>query len=132
MDKELLDSAYLIRCNSCNNVEGWDCLPSKYSIRIKEPCGKCGGELYQDFSRHETVNFSLKGEGWTLPNQGVKGKGYYKKGSQEDLDDAERENDMLMEKPYKDDTWKRVNGSKDELAAKLESITSQHANGVFD
>ena len=110
---------YDIKCSKCDYTDTWVCSVSQYTERLKQKCPSCKkkGGVYQSMT---DFNFILKGEGWTLKGKGVKGAGSYKPGSQEDLDDALRENDLLEEKSEKDDNWKRAREEGDNKRAKEE------------
>jgi len=87
---------YDIACKNCQFKDHWSVTLAEYEKQLKEPCPKCKGELYQDFSTRKEVAFELKGYGWTR-------KVGIKKGSQAELDSVLRENDYLTDKAKKHD-----------------------------
>ena len=119
---------YRIACTikDCDYDDEWLCSYDKYKKRLKKGCEKCGGKLEQ---HHDTMNFILKGTGWTRSGMGV-GSAKYKAGSQEALDDALRENDYLTEKSEKDPDWLEARDRADEEKSNAEAKATQYANGV--
>ena len=108
---------YDIKCAKCNyNIE-WNCTIKEYEKKIKEKCPECKGDLFQNMNKKIPVYFI--GKGWTRAGAGRKGNGYYRKGSEEDLTDALRENDLLQEMPKKSDIWKKNDDKIKEQASKF-------------
>jgi predicted nucleic acid-binding Zn ribbon protein len=106
--------AYDMKCTNCGKDDFWKCSISEYDERKKTLTCECGGNFYQVMGQ---IKYILKGEGWSAPNT-IQGSGYHKPGSQEDLDDALRENDHLEEKAEKDDKWRKARDQADELRYK--------------
>jgi len=109
---------YKINCNKCDHTEEWVISVAQYTKKIKGKCPKCNEKkLYQDMSGGTPVHFI--GPGWTVRNGGgFKGRGGYKTGSKEDMEDAEKEHDYLEDTAAKDDKWRKGRDMVDEARYK--------------
>ena len=119
--------SYNIICKNCNHkADLFVQTISKYEELIKGPCPSCGKNgLTQDMSE-APAKFILKGLGWV----GRKLCGHSDKtrrGSQEALDDALRENDNLQ---YMADKKKGAWGKRDDDIKRAEDRAA--SDGTFD
>ena len=88
---------YDIGCKNCDYTATWNCTIEKYEKQLKLSCPNCGKKgMYQDFSTRKKLTVQFIGYGW---NQGKT----IRKNSEEDLSDALRENDYLLDRSRKYD-----------------------------
>ncbi len=54
---------YVLTCEACERPRLGEFV-GRYADRQRIRCAQCGGVLVEDYSRHKTAGFSLRGDNW--------------------------------------------------------------------